>query len=265
MLDTIKRVPGVGDATLFAPRTIRLRIVLDIDRPDQSGATPTDGGQRPQDQNVQAAIGRIGAHPMTDDPLFQLNIQTQGRPHRSPQFEDVVLRAEADGSFVRIRDVARVELGSVTSDSTARINGKPVAMIGTYQAPGANALAATEGVQQAMERLAQAFPEGLTYTVSYDTSDFVEASVENVEHTLFEAFVLVIVVVFLFLGNWRATLIPLIAVPVALVGTFAVILAMGFSLNTVSLLALVLAIGIVVDDAIVVVENVERVMEENPA
>ncbi len=175
-----------------------------------------------------------------------------------------MLRAEADGSFVRIRDVARVELGSVSADSTARINGKPVAMIGTYQAPGANALAATEGVQQAMDRLAAAFPEGLTYTVSYDTSDFVQASVENVEHTLFEAFALVIIVVFLFLGNWRAALIPLIAVPVALVGTFAVILAMGFSLNTVSLLALVLAIGIVVDDAIVVVENVERVMEENP-
>ncbi|RVG76033.1 efflux RND transporter permease subunit [Sinorhizobium meliloti] len=264
VLDTIKRVPGVGDATLFGAQDYSMRVVLDIDRLTNLGLTPTDVINALKTQNVQAAIGRIGAQPMTDDPLFQLNIQTQGRLTDPAQFEDVVLRAEADGSFVRIRDVARVELGSVSADSTARINGKPVAMIGTYQAPGANALAATEGVQQAMDRLAAAFPEGLTYTVSYDTSDFVQASVENVEHTLFEAFALVIIVVFLFLGNWRAALIPLIAVPVALVGTFAVILAMGFSLNTVSLLALVLAIGIVVDDAIVVVENVERVMEENP-
>lgn len=264
VLDTIKRVAGVGDASLFGAEDYAMRIVLDVDRMTSLKLTPADVSKALQAQNVQAAIGRIGAQPMTDDPLFQLNLQTQGRLSDPSQFQDIVLRAEPDGSFVRVRDVARVELGAVSADSTARFNGGPVAMIGTYQAPGANALAAARGVNAAMERLSQSFPEGLTYSVSYDTGQFVEASVENVEHTLIEAFVLVILVVFLFLGSWRAALIPLIAVPVALIGTFAIILALGFSLNTVSLLALVLAIGIVVDDAIVVVENVERVMEENP-
>ncbi|NVP57187.1 efflux RND transporter permease subunit [Mycoplana rhizolycopersici] len=264
LLDTIKRVPGVGDASLFGAQDYSMRIVLNVDRLTSLELTPTDVVNALRAQNVQAAIGRIGAQPMTDDPLFQLNLQTQGRLSDPSQFEDIVLRAEPDGSFVRVRDVARVELGAASSDSTARFNGRPVAMIGTYQAPGANALAAARGVNEAMERLSKGFPDGLKYQVSYDTAQFVEASVENVEHTLIEAFVLVIIVVFLFLGNWRAALIPLIAVPVALIGTFAIILALGFSLNTVSLLALVLAIGIVVDDAIVVVENVERVMEENP-
>ncbi|KQU82061.1 RND transporter [Ensifer sp. Root31] len=264
LMDTVKRVPGVGDASLFGAKDYAMRIVLDIDRLTNLSLTPTDVINALKAQNVQAAIGRIGAQPITDDPLFQLNLQTQGRLTDPAQFENVVLRAEPDGSFVRIRDIAKVELGAASSDSSARFNGKPVAMIGTYQAPGANALAAAEGVKQAMERLSQSFPEGLTYSVSYDTTQFVEASVENVVHTLLEAFVLVIIVVFLFLGNVRATLIPLVAVPVALIGTFAIILAMGFSLNTVSLLAMVLAIGIVVDDAIVVVENIERVMEENP-
>ncbi|MBB3975214.1 hydrophobe/amphiphile efflux-1 (HAE1) family protein [Rhizobium azooxidifex] len=264
VLDTIKRVPGVGDASLFGAEDYSMRIVLNVDRLTSLRLTPTDVIAALRAQNVQAAIGRIGAQPMTDDPLFQLNLQTQGRLTDPSQFMNIVLRAEADGSFVRVRDVADVQLGAASSDSTARFNGRPVAMIGTYQAPGANALAAARGVNEAMERLSRNFPEGLTYSVSYDTGQFVEASVENVVHTLIEAFVLVIIVVFLFLGNWRAALIPLIAVPVALIGTFAIILALGFSLNTVSLLALVLAIGIVVDDAIVVVENVERVMEENP-
>ena len=264
VLDTLKRVPGVGDASMFGAKDYSMRVVLDVDRLTNLGMTPSDVVAALRAQNVQAAIGRIGAQPMTDDPLFQLNLQTQGRLTDPAEFGNVVLRAESDGSVVRVRDVAQVELGAASSDTGARYNGKPVAMIGTYQAPGANALAAAEGVKAAMARLATAFPEGLSYDITYDTSEFVQASVENVVHTLFEAFVLVMLVVFLFLGSWRATLIPLVAVPVALVGTFAIMLAMGFSLNTVSLLALVLAIGIVVDDAIVVVENVERVMEENP-
>ena len=264
VMDTIKRTPGVGDASMFGTEDYSMRIVLDIDRLTSLDLTPSDVIAALKEQNVQAAIGRIGAQPMTDDPLFQLNLQTQGRLTDPSQFEDVVLRAQPDGSFIRIRDVAKVELGAASSDSNARFNGKPVAMIGTYQAPGANALAAAKGVRDTMERLSKSFPPGLKYEVTYDTSQFVEASVDNVVHTLIEAFALVILVVFLFLGNWRATLIPLVAVPVALIGTFAVILALGFSLNTISLLALVLAIGIVVDDAIVVVENIERVMEENP-
>ncbi|MDQ0318379.1 hydrophobe/amphiphile efflux-1 (HAE1) family protein [Pararhizobium capsulatum DSM 1112] len=264
LMDTIKRIPGVGDASMFGAKDYSMQIVLDIDRLTSLDMTPSDVIAALKAQNVQAAIGRIGAQPMTDDPLFQLNLQTQGRLTDPKQFEDVVLRAQPDGSFIRIRDVAKVKLGPATSDSSASFNGKPVAMIGTYQAPGANALAAAKGVRDTMEKLSKSFPPGLKYEVNYDTSQFVSASVDNVVHTLIEAFALVILVVFLFLGNWRATLIPLVAVPVALIGTFAVILALGFSLNTISLLALVLAIGIVVDDAIVVVENIERVMEENP-
>jgi hydrophobe/amphiphile efflux-1 (HAE1) family protein len=264
VLDSLKRVPGVGDAVLNGALDYSMRVELEIDRLTSLGLTPTDVVAALRAQNVQAAIGRIGAQPMTDDPLFQLNLVTQGRLTDPAEFENVVLRAEPDGSFVRIRDVATVDLGARSSDVIAKFDGRPAAMISIYQSPGANALAAGAGVQAAMEDLATRFPEGLTYRIPYDTTAFVTASIEEVEHTLIEAFVLVILVVFLFLGSVRATLIPLISVPVALVGTFAIMLALGFSLNTVSLLALVLAIGIVVDDAIVVVENVERVMEENP-
>ena len=178
-----------------------MRIVLDVDRLTSLGMTPADVVAALKAQNVQAAIGRIGAQPMTDDPLFQLNLQTQGRLTDPAEFANVVLRAEADGSFVRIRDVAKVELGAASSDTSARYNGKPTAMIGTYQAPGANALAAAEGVKAAMERLAKSFPEGLAYNITYDTSQFVQASVTNVVHTLVEAFILVILVVFIFLGR----------------------------------------------------------------
>ncbi len=264
VLNSIKRVPGVGDAFLYAPSDYAMRVVLDVNRLTSLQLTPSDVVAALKAQNVQAAIGRIGAQPMTDDPQFQLNLSTQGRLTDAEEFGNVVLRAEPDGSFVRLRDVAKVELGAENADSVARFNGQPTAMIGVYQAPGANALSAGKGVTAVMDRLSGAFPEGLAYGIAYDTTKFVEASVSEVEHTLIEAFVLVVLVVFVFLGNFRATLIPLVAVPVALIGTFAVMMAMGFSLNTVSLLAMVLAIGIVVDDAIVVVENVERVMEENP-
>jgi HAE1 family hydrophobic/amphiphilic exporter-1 len=264
LLDPLKRVPGVGDASLFGALEYSMRVILDVDRMTSLEITPTDVVAALRAQNVQAAIGRVGAQPMTDDPLFQLNLTTQGRLTDTAEFESVVLRANPDGSFLRVRDIAIVELGARSSDSVARLDGRPTAMIGLYQLPGANALSAGEAVEAALERLSENFPEGLGYHVVYDTTAFVEASVSEVEHTLIEAFVLVILVVFLFLGSWRATLIPLVAVPVALIGTFAVMLALGFSLNTVSLLALVLSIGIVVDDAIVVVEAVERVMEENP-
>ncbi|MFO1140797.1 MAG: efflux RND transporter permease subunit, partial [Amaricoccus sp.] len=237
LLDNLKRVPGVGDASLFGALDYSMRVILDVDRMTSLGVTPGDVVAALKAQNVQAAIGRIGAQPMTTDPLFQLNLTTQGRLTDPSQFMDVVLRANPDGSFLRIRDVARVELGAKTSDVTARFDGKPTAMIGIYQLPGANALAAGDGVKKALERLKANFPAGVSYDVVYDTTAFVKASVKEVEHTLVEAFVLVIIVVFLFLGNWRATLIPLLAVPVALIGTFAVMLALGFSLNTVSLLA----------------------------
>jgi hydrophobic/amphiphilic exporter-1 (mainly G- bacteria), HAE1 family len=226
--------------------------------------TPNDIINAIRAQNIQAAVGRIGARPIGNDQEFQLNIRTQGRLTTVEEFKEIVVRANPDGSFVRIGDIARVELGAKTSDSFGKLNGQPSAVIGIYQAPGANALAAGDGIQKTLERLSASFPAGVAFKTTYDTTTFVKDSISEVVHTLVEAFILVVIVVFIFLGSFRATLIPSIAVPVSLVGTFAVMLAMGYSANTVSLLALVLAIGIVVDDAIVVVENVERVMHEYP-
>jgi HAE1 family hydrophobic/amphiphilic exporter-1 len=262
LVDTLARVPGVGEVYQFGPLDYSMRIWLSSERLTALGLTPSDVIAAIQGQNVQAAVGRIGAQPMTPDSQFQITLQTQGRLTDTAEFESIVVRANPDGSTVRVRDLGRVELGSKQRDSVSRLNGGDTAAMAIYLAPGANAVAVADGITQAMERLAERFPDGLDYAVIYDTTDFVKASLEKVVHTLFEAFVLVILVVFLFLGSWRATLIPLIAVPVALIGTFAFLLMIGFSANTISLLAVVLAIGIVVDDAIVVVENVERIMEE---
>ena len=264
ILDNVKRVRGVGDAFLFGGLEYSMRIWLETDRLTGLGMTPNDIVAALQAQNIQAAAGRIGAQPIGDDQQFQLNIETKGRLTDPAEFENVVVRANPDGSFVRIKDVARVELGARTADAFGRYNGEAGALIAIYQAPGANAIGVAEGVRAELERLARSFPGELAYKVTYDTTRFVEESIHEVIKTLGEAFVLVVIVVFLFLGNVRATLIPLIAVPVSLIGTFAVMLALGFSANTVSLLALVLAIGIVVDDAIVVVEAVEAKLEHDP-
>jgi HAE1 family hydrophobic/amphiphilic exporter-1 len=262
VVDTLARVPGVGQASLFGPLDYSMRIWLDVDRLTALSLTPADVIAAIQSQNIQAAVGRIGAQPMTADQQFQITLQTRGRLSDAAEFERIVVRANPDGSTVLVSDVGRVELGARQSDSFSRLDGRDAAAIGIYLAPGANAVSVAKAVETAMERLAERFPDDLDYTLVYDTTDFVNASLEKVVHTLLEAFVLVILVVFLFLGSWRATLIPLIAVPVALIGTFAFLLMIGFSANTISLLAVVLAIGIVVDDAIVVVENVERIMEE---
>ena len=263
VIDTLARVPGVGEVSQFGPLDYSLRIWLDSDRLTALGLTPSDVVSAIQSQNVQAAVGRIGAQPMTSDQQFQITLQTQGRLSDVEEFERILVRANPDGSRILVRDLGRVELGAKQSDAVSRLDGRSTAAMAIYLAPGANAVAVAEGVDAAMKQLAERFPDDLEYAVVYDTTDFVKASLEKVVHTLFEAFVLVILVVFLFLGSWRATLIPLIAVPVALIGTFAFLLLIGFSVNTISLLAMVLAIGIVVDDAIVVVENVERIMEED--
>lgn len=262
IIDTLARVPGVGEVFQFGPLDYSMRIWLDSDTLTALSLTPSDVIAAIQSQNVQAAVGRIGAQPMTPDQQFQITLQTQGRLSDVDQFESIVVRANPDGSMVLVKDIGRVELGSNQSDAVSRLDGKETAGMAIYLAPGANAVAVGDGIKAAMERLSERFPDDLDYTIVYDTTDFVKASLEKVIHTLLEAFVLVILVVFLFLGSWRATLIPLVAVPVALIGTFAFLLAIGFSANTISLLAIVLSIGIVVDDAIVVVENVERIMEE---
>ncbi|MCS3445230.1 MULTISPECIES: efflux RND transporter permease subunit [Bradyrhizobium] len=264
VLDAISRTPGVGQASLFAKLNYSMRIWFDTQRLTSLNLAPSDVIAAIRAQSVQAPVGRIGARPISNDQQFQFNVQTQGRLTTSKQFGDIVLRANPDGSVLRIRDVARVEIGAQNMDSESRIDGNPGVPMGIYLAPGANAVTTAKAVQATLARLSERFPPGLTYLVQYDSTTFVSDTIKEVMKTLGEAFVLVVIVVFLFLGNLRATVIPAVAVPVSLIGAFAVLLALGYSANTVSLLAMVLAIGIVVDDAIVVVENVERVMEEEP-
>ena len=264
LVDPLARVPGIGTVSVIGARDYSMRIILNVERMTQLSLTPSDVIAALRTQNVQAAIGRVGAQPLTEDPQFQLSLITQGRLTDPKEFADVVIRADPDGSFVKIGDIAKVELGARNYDVTAGFNGQSTVLIGIYQSPGANALAIAAGVKSTLDRLAVNFPDGMAYNITYDLTTFIEDSINELYTTLWQAFVLVILVVFIFLASWRATLIPAIAVPVSLVGTFAVLLAMGFSLNTISLLALVLAIGTVVDDAIVVVENCDRVMSENP-
>ncbi len=264
VLDRLSRVDGVGQANLFGALDYSMRIWFDTDRLISLNLAPSDIIGAIREQNIQAPVGRLGARPTSDKTQFQLNIQTQGRLRTPEQFGDIVLRANPDGSVLRVKDVARVELGAKSQDSISRLNGKPAVSIGIYLSPGANAVQTSQRVQAALNDLSTRFPEGLKANVFYNSSTFVSDTISEVVKTLAEAFALVVVVVFVFLGSFRATLIPTIAVPVSLIGTFAAMLVLGYSANTVSLLALVLAIGIVVDDAIVVVENVERVMEEEP-
>ncbi len=264
ILDEISRVPGVGQALLFGKLNYSMRIWFDTQRLTSLNLAPSDVVNAIQAQNVQAAVGRIGARPVNNDQQFQMNVQTQGRLTTTQQFGNIVLRANPDGSVLRVRDVARVEMGAQNEDTETRINGRSAVGIALYLTPDANAVATATLVNRAMARLSERFPPGLKAHVVYDSTVFVGDTIHEVLKTLAEAFILVVIVVFLFLGNLRATVIPAVAVPVSLIGTFAVLLAMGYSANTVSLLALVLAIGIVVDDAIVVVENVERVLEEEP-
>jgi HAE1 family hydrophobic/amphiphilic exporter-1 len=264
VIDPLARIKGVGQATLFGPLDYSLRIWLDSDRLSELNLAPSDVVAAVQSQNVQAALGRVGAAPITPEQQVQINIKTKGRLANPEEFGAIVVRANPDGSVVRVRDVARVELGARSQDRYARFNRAPAGAIGIYQSPGSNAVDVARQVRETMATLATRFPSDLAYTVFYDSTVFVTATIVEVIHTLIIAIVLVAIVVFLFLGKFRTTLIPLVAVPVSIVGTFAVMLLIGYSANTVSLLALVLAIGIVVDDAIVVVENIERVIEEEP-
>ena len=263
MLDTLARVPGVGEARLFSRYDYSMRVWLETNRLTNLELTPADVVDAIRQQNVLAPVGRIGAQPMPSDQQIEIALQAQGRLSDVGEFADIVVRANPDGSLLRIGDIARVELAAQSYNSTGTLNGRPAAVIGIFQAPGANAVATAAGINQALAELATRFPKGVSHEVAYDTTVFVTASIRQVVTTLIEAFLLVLAVVFLFLGSWRATIIPMVSVPVSLIGTFAFLLLLGQSANTISLFALVLSIGIVVDDAIVVVENVERVMEED--
>jgi hydrophobe/amphiphile efflux-1 (HAE1) family protein len=264
LLDSIKSTSGVGDAFLFAAQDYAMRAWVKTERLTGLNLTTSDIINAIQSQNVQAAVGRIGARPIFNDQQLQLNIQTKGRLSSVSDFENIVIRTNPDGSILRLRDVAKLELGAANLDRDTRFNGEDAAAIVIYQSPGGNAIDTVNAVRAKLAELEKRFPEDLAWKITYDPTIFVTDTMHEVKKTLFEAFVLVVLVVFLFLGNVRATLIPTLAVPVSLIGTFIALKAVGYSANTVSLLAIVLAIGIVVDDAIVVVENVERVMEENP-
>ena len=264
LLDRIKSTPGVGDAALWGPQDYAMRAWVRTDQLTGLNLTTADVINAIQTQNIQAAVGRVGARPISDDQQLQLNIQTKGRLNSVEDFENIVIRTNPDGSVLRLSDIARVALGAANLDRDTRLNGGPAAAIAIYQTPGANAINTLKEVRGRIEEAQKRFPEDMAWKITYDPTVFVKDTIHEVQKTLIEAFILVVIVVFLFLGSVRATLIPTLAVPVSLIGTFVALLAVGYSANTVSLLAVVLAIGIVVDDAIVVVENVERVMEEHP-
>ena len=261
--DALARVPGVGRADVLTDFAYAMRIWLDPSRMASLGLTPQDVIAAIRDQNLEVSAGQVGSPPVPGDQQFQYTITAQGRLSTDDEFRDIVVRTGADGAVLRLGDIARVELGAASYTSSGRFSGKPATVLAVYQAPGANALAVAERVVAELDRLSATFPEDVAYRIPFDSTRFVQVALEDVEFTLILTFVLVMSVVFVFLGNWRATVIPMVAIPVSLIGTFAVLLAAGMSLNTVTLFALVLAIGIVVDDAILVVENVEAVMERD--
>ena len=266
VLDSLKRIPGTTNVQIFGAKDYAMRVWIKPDRLAQLKLTTADLARAINEQNAQFAAGKIGQTPTVGKSgggqELVYTITTRGRMAEPREFEQIIVRANPDGSTVRLRDVARIELGSKDYDFIGRINGKEATLIGIFLQPGANALAVAADVNKNMRVLAERFPAGLTYSTPYDTTRFVEVSIREVLITLAEAMVLVFLVVFLFLQNLRATLIPIIAVPVSLIGTFAGLYLLGYSINTLTLFGMVLAIGIVVDDAIVVLENVERIMHE---
>jgi HAE1 family hydrophobic/amphiphilic exporter-1 len=260
--DSLGRVDGVGKAEIIGVMDYGMRFWLKPDRMTALNVSVSDLQQAVAQQNVQVPAGQIGAPPAPSDQQFQYTVTTKGRLSEVEEFADIVIRMQPDGSAIRVGDVARVELGAQAYSATGRLDGAPSVVLAVYQTPDANALATATGVREVLAELAQRFPPDMAHQILYDTTNFVKASIDEVVETLIVAVILVILVVFVFLGDWRTTLIPGIAIPVSLIGTFAALAVVGFSLNTIVLFALILAIGIVVDDAIIVVENVQRLMDE---
>ena len=257
--DELGRLPGVGNVQVFGAGDFSMRVWLNPNKLASHNLTATDVVQAIREQNVQVAAGVLGAPPTnTGSTAFQLLVNTQGRLTTEEEFGNIIVRAAKDGQITRVRDLGRVELGSSTYALRSLLDNKPAAALPISQRPGSNALQTSQQVRDTMERLKKSFPEGVDYKIAYDPTVFVRESIQAVGHTFIEALILVVIVVLIFLQTWRASIIPLLALPVSLVGTFSIMLLLGFSLNTLSLFGLVLAIGIVVDDAIVVVENVER-------
>ena len=262
VLDRLKRLPGTTNVQIFGAKDYAMRIWLQPDRLAQLKLTPGDVANAINEQNAQFAAGKVGQTPIGKGQDLVYTITSRGRLADVAQFNAIIVRANADGSAVRLGDVARVELGSRDYEFNGRYNGRPATLVGIFLAPGANALDVAQSVRLTVDEMKQRFPDGLAYAVPYDTTRFVKVSIQEVLKTLGEAMLLVFLVVYLFLQSWRAAIIPFAAVPVSLIGTFAGIYALGYSINTLTLFGMVLAIGIVVDDAIVVLENVERIMRE---
>ncbi len=262
MKDTLSRVPGVGNIALYPNKDYSMRLWLDADKLRARDLTVDDVVGALREQNVQVASGQLGQPPVPKDQVYQLNVTTLGRLTNVEQFDDVILKTGEGTKAIRFKDVGKVDLGGKAYDFLSLFNGRPAATLVIYQSPGSNAIEVTKQLLKTLEELKKGFPQGIEYRTLYKIADFVNASIHEVIKTLFEAFVLVVIVVFIFLQSWRATLIPMITIPVSLIGTFAVMSLLGFSINMVTLFGLVLAIGLVVDDAIVVVENVERNMAE---
>ncbi len=260
VVDELKRVPGVGDCSIFGSMSYAMRIWLKPDKLAKYGLTVTEVAQAIQDQNSQFAPGRLGDMPSPASTQLTWQIDTQGRLVTPEQFGEIIIRTGEDSAMLRLKDVARIELGGQDYSVSSRVNGMPARLGAVYLLPGANAIATGDLVTARLKEIAKTLPDGLDYSIVVDTNDFVMESIKEVINTLVEAMILVFIVVYVFLQNWRATLIPCIAVPVSIIGTFAGMYALGYSINTLTLFGMVLAIGIVVDDAIVVLENVERIM-----
>ncbi len=264
IVDELKRVEGVGDANLFGVQDYSMRVWMQPDRMSQFSLTPADVIAALNEQNKQFAAGRFNQSPNTGIDAFTYTVSTQGRFDDPLEFENIIIRINEDGSSLRLKDVARVELGAESYEVNSTLNGKTQIPIGIYLQSGANALETAKRIDAVMERVSQSFPDQMKYVVPYDTTTFIQISVNEVITTFIEALLLVVGVVYLFLGNFRATIIPVLAIPVSIIGTFAGMYVLGFSVNMLTLFGLVLAIGIVVDDAIIVIENIERILNSDP-
>jgi hydrophobe/amphiphile efflux-1 (HAE1) family protein len=262
VVDELKRIPGIADVTIFGARDYSMRVWINPEKMARLGITTSELAAALRAQNAQYAAGRIGTEPAPPGQSIVYTVTAQGRLVEPEQFGEIIVRAAGPSGILRLKDVARIELGALNYDTSNTLDGQPTIGMATYLQPGANALEVADLVRARMQELKPGFPQGVDYAIPFDTTRFVDASIKEVNKTIFEAALLVLAVVFLFLQSWRATLIPMIAVPVSLIGAFAGLWLAGFSINTLTLFALVLAIGIVVDDAIVVLENVERLMRE---
>ena len=264
MKDELARVHGVGDIQVFSSYDYSMRLWVSDDKLKSLKLSVMDIIRAVQSQNIQASVGRIGSMPAPKGQLFQISLTSQGRLVSVEEFENIIIRANSDGSYLRMKDVAEVELGAKKEDILSRFNGKPAVAMAIFQSPGSNALEVAEGISKKLEELKKRMPPGLEVKMMFDNAAFVKRSMLEIKDTLIEGFILVVLVIYFFLGSFRTTIIPLVAIPVSLIGAFAGMSVLGVTMNTVSLLALVLAIGVVVDDAIVVVEDVEAVMQDNP-